>query len=193
MSGSDTQWPRFEVFQQDRPGRPHENAGSVHAPDAEMALQNARDVFARRPECHSLWVVPAAAILSKTAEELESDPSWQEAGDDAGAQAETYYVFQKTSQRRSMTFVSHVGEVEARSPAQALQKALATFNEKPAVVWWVCPARAITRSKEEDVASMFAPADDKTFRLPKEYRTVLTMQKLRRSDGAGEESDDDEA
>jgi hypothetical protein len=41
---------RFEVFQQERPGRPHRNIGSVHAPDVEMALLNARDVFARRPE-----------------------------------------------------------------------------------------------------------------------------------------------
>ena len=191
MTQSDTQWPRFEVFQQDRPGKPHQNTGSVHAPDAEMALQNARDVFARRPEVHSLWVAPADAILSKTAEELENDTSWQDGEVDPEAPAETYYVFQKTSQRRSMTYVTHVGEVEAQSPAQALQKALATFNEKPAVVWWVCPAQAIYRSQAEDVASMFAPADDKTFRLPNEYRTVLTMQKIRRSDDAGEESDDE--
>lgn len=191
MSRSDTQWPRFEVFQQDRPGRPHQNTGSVHAADAEMALQNARDVFVRRPECHSLWVAPADSILSKTAEELENDASWQEEEVDPGAPAETYYVFQKTSQRQSMTYVSHVGEVEARSPAQALQKALATFSQKPAIVWWVCPARAVSRSQEEDIESMFAPAEDKTFRLPKEYRTVSAMKQIRQT-GEGDEGADDE-
>ena len=192
MSQPDTQWPRFEVFQQERPGKPHQNTGSVHAPDAEMALQNARDVFARRPECHSLWVAPADAILSKTAEELENDTSWQDGEVDPEAPAETYYVFQKTSQRRSMTYVVHTGEVEAQSPAQALQKALATFNQKPAIVWWVCPAPAIYRSQADDVASMFAPADDKTFRLPQEYRTLTAMKQIRQS-GEGDEEGDDES
>ena len=69
----DSQWPRYEVFQQDREGRPHRNVGSVHAPDPEMAMQNARDVFVRRPACLSLWVVPAGAIFSKTAQELREE------------------------------------------------------------------------------------------------------------------------
>jgi ring-1,2-phenylacetyl-CoA epoxidase subunit PaaB len=55
----------YEVFKQEREGAPFRNVGSVHAPDAEMALMNARDVFARRPACHSLWVVPDAAILRR--------------------------------------------------------------------------------------------------------------------------------
>jgi ring-1,2-phenylacetyl-CoA epoxidase subunit PaaB len=67
---SDTQWPRYEVFEQERPGQPHRNAGAVHAPDPEIALQNARDVFVRRPDSHSLWVAPADQILSRTAEEV---------------------------------------------------------------------------------------------------------------------------
>jgi ring-1,2-phenylacetyl-CoA epoxidase subunit PaaB len=45
-------------------GAPHEHAGSVHATDAEHALQNARDVYARRGEAVSLWVVPAEAIVA---------------------------------------------------------------------------------------------------------------------------------
>ena len=45
---TDTQWPLYEVFEQERPGQPHRNAGAVHAPDPELALQNARDVFVRR-------------------------------------------------------------------------------------------------------------------------------------------------
>ncbi len=60
----------YEVFKQDRPDGPFRNVGSVHAPDAELALVNARDVFARRPSCVALWVVPDDAILRRTAEEL---------------------------------------------------------------------------------------------------------------------------
>ena len=62
----DGQWPVWEVFTQSEEGAPHEHAGSVHATDAEHALQNARDVYARRGEVISLWVVPSAAITAST-------------------------------------------------------------------------------------------------------------------------------
>src|SRR5215510_1998522 len=94
---TDTQWPRFIVFQQAKAGEPHQYAGSVHAPDAEMALMNARDVFVRRPACVSLWIVPAAMIFSKTAEELAPNPDaldgiQEEAGDN---HSETFCIFEK--------------------------------------------------------------------------------------------------
>ena len=56
---AETQWPLWEVFTQEDGGAPHEHAGSVHAPDAEMALQNARDVYGRRGSVVSMWVVPS--------------------------------------------------------------------------------------------------------------------------------------
>ena len=40
--------PLWEVFVQKKPGVPFEHAGSVHAADKELALQNARDVYSRR-------------------------------------------------------------------------------------------------------------------------------------------------
>jgi len=52
----------WEVFIQSETGAPHEHAGSVHAADAELALQNARDVYARRGKAVSIWVVPSSAI-----------------------------------------------------------------------------------------------------------------------------------
>jgi len=63
--GSD-QWPLWEVFTQAKDGAPHEHAGSVHAPDPEIALQNARDVYSRRGEAVSVWVVPSAAIVASS-------------------------------------------------------------------------------------------------------------------------------
>ena len=59
-----TEWPLWEVFVQLAFGKPHEHAGSVHAPDAEMALQNARDVYARREIPKSIWVVPTESITA---------------------------------------------------------------------------------------------------------------------------------
>lgn len=62
----DTQWPLWEVFTQPRNGKPHEHAGSLHAPDAEIALQNARDVYSRRKEATNIWVVPSEQITAST-------------------------------------------------------------------------------------------------------------------------------
>ena len=58
----DTQWETYEVFHQSKRGEPHEHVGSVHAPDPAMALQLARDQFARRLKCTSLWVVRSADV-----------------------------------------------------------------------------------------------------------------------------------
>jgi ring-1,2-phenylacetyl-CoA epoxidase subunit PaaB len=63
------EWPLWEVFTQPGAGKPHEHAGSVHAPDAEMALQNARDVYTRRGEAVSIWVVPSAAVTASSPSE----------------------------------------------------------------------------------------------------------------------------
>jgi len=58
------QWPLWEVFIRSKSGLDHRHAGSVHAADAEMALENARDVYTRRQEGVSIWVVPSAAITA---------------------------------------------------------------------------------------------------------------------------------
>jgi ring-1,2-phenylacetyl-CoA epoxidase subunit PaaB len=63
-NSNDTQWTLWEVFTQKKTGAPHEHAGSVRASDAEMALTNARDVYSRRNEAVSIWVVPAELIVA---------------------------------------------------------------------------------------------------------------------------------
>jgi ring-1,2-phenylacetyl-CoA epoxidase subunit PaaB len=55
-------WPLWEVFVRSRAGLAHKHAGSLHAPDAEMAISNARDVYTRRNEGVSLWVVESKHI-----------------------------------------------------------------------------------------------------------------------------------
>ena len=62
------QIPLWEVFIRPRNGLAHKHCGSVHAADEEMALQAARDVYTRRGEGVSIWVVPSSAIVA-------SDPS----------------------------------------------------------------------------------------------------------------------
>ena len=164
-------WPRFEVFKQEREGQPHRNVGSVHAPDAELALLSARDVFARRPACYSLWVVPAAAITT-LAEASHSIPD---------GPLQLYVVCAKQSNRQSMTYVDYMGCVEALSPAEALQLAVTTFGGDEGAVWWVFPEAAVTASQPEDALD-YAAAIGKLFRLPNQYHTVVTMRQMRRGE-----------
>ena len=56
--------PLWEVFIRARNGLAHKHVGSIHAADAEMALQAARDTFTRRGEGLSIWVVPSNAITA---------------------------------------------------------------------------------------------------------------------------------
>ncbi|MFC3230525.1 1,2-phenylacetyl-CoA epoxidase subunit PaaB [Marinibaculum pumilum] len=58
------EWPLFEVFIRSRNGLSHKHVGSLHAADAEMAVENARDVYTRRGEGVSIWVVPSASITA---------------------------------------------------------------------------------------------------------------------------------
>ena len=56
--------PLWEVFIRSRNGLAHKHCGSLHASDATMALQAARDIFTRRGEGLSIWVVPSNAITA---------------------------------------------------------------------------------------------------------------------------------
>lgn len=76
--GADT-WPLFEVFVRARRGLSHTHVGSLHAADANMALLNARDVYTRRQEGVSLWVVKSAAIQASSPD--TKDAFFDPAGD----------------------------------------------------------------------------------------------------------------
>nr|WP_294848113.1 1,2-phenylacetyl-CoA epoxidase subunit PaaB [uncultured Sphingomonas sp.] len=77
MSGHD--WPLWEVFVRARGGLSHRHAGSVHAPDAQMALNHARDTYTRRMEGVSLWVVKSTDIIAS--DPAESGPIFEPAED----------------------------------------------------------------------------------------------------------------
>ena len=64
-------WPLWEVFVRSKAGLSHKHSGSLHAPDAEMAIKNARDVYTRRSEGISIWLVPSEFITASSPEESE--------------------------------------------------------------------------------------------------------------------------
>jgi ring-1,2-phenylacetyl-CoA epoxidase subunit PaaB len=87
--------PLWEVFIRSRNGLAHRHVGSVHATDAAMALQAARDVYTRRGEGLSVWVVPSTAIVASdpaekdmlfepTASKIYRHPTFYEVPDDVG-------------------------------------------------------------------------------------------------------------
>jgi ring-1,2-phenylacetyl-CoA epoxidase subunit PaaB len=59
-----SEWPLWEVFVRSKHGLSHKHVGSVHAADSRMAIEAARDVYTRRMEGVSLWVVPSAQIVA---------------------------------------------------------------------------------------------------------------------------------
>lgn len=64
-----TNWPLWEVFIRSKQGLDHKHAGSLHAADALMAIENARDVYTRRMEGVSIWVVESKHITASNPEE----------------------------------------------------------------------------------------------------------------------------
>ncbi len=76
-TAKDRTWPLWEVFVRSKRGLSHVHAGSLHAPDGEMALRNARDLYTRRQEGVSLWVVRSSDIVATSPQERDSffDPS----------------------------------------------------------------------------------------------------------------------
>jgi ring-1,2-phenylacetyl-CoA epoxidase subunit PaaB len=70
-------WPLWEVFIRSKNGLHHKHVGSLHAADAEMAIENARDVYTRRNEGISIWVVESEHITASSPNQNEAffDPA----------------------------------------------------------------------------------------------------------------------
>jgi ring-1,2-phenylacetyl-CoA epoxidase subunit PaaB len=82
-------WPMWEVFVRARRGISHVHIGSLHAPDPETALENARDVYTRRGEGTSIWVVPSTEVH---AFEPEAAADYVEANEKVYRLATTYDI-----------------------------------------------------------------------------------------------------
>jgi ring-1,2-phenylacetyl-CoA epoxidase subunit PaaB len=64
-------WPLWEIFIRSKQGLDHKHVGSLHATDAAMAIENARDVYTRRQEGISIWVVESKYIHASNPDEAE--------------------------------------------------------------------------------------------------------------------------
>lgn len=67
-----TDWPLWEIFIRSKQGLDHKHVGSLHAADAAMAIENARDVYTRRMEGVSIWAVESRHIHASNPREADS-------------------------------------------------------------------------------------------------------------------------
>lgn len=71
------EWPLWEIFIRNKQGLDHKHVGSLHAADAAMAIENARDVYTRRMEGVSIWAVETKYIHASNPDDAEAlyDPA----------------------------------------------------------------------------------------------------------------------
>ena len=65
------EWPLWEVFIRSQHGLAHRHVGSLHAADADMAINNARDVYTRRNEGVSIWIIRSEDIVASSPDDKE--------------------------------------------------------------------------------------------------------------------------
>jgi ring-1,2-phenylacetyl-CoA epoxidase subunit PaaB len=86
----------FAVFRQESKNDTHLHVGDVHAPDAEMALVLAKEQFARRDPCVSLWVVPYTAIEATSHQDADMfDPAIDKSYRFGGSYREQQRVYRR--------------------------------------------------------------------------------------------------
>jgi ring-1,2-phenylacetyl-CoA epoxidase subunit PaaB len=73
------EWPLWEVFVRGKRGLNHVHVGSLHAADGEMAVRHARDLYTRRNEGVSIWVVRSQEVVASSPD--EKDPFFAPSGD----------------------------------------------------------------------------------------------------------------
>jgi ring-1,2-phenylacetyl-CoA epoxidase subunit PaaB len=64
--------PLWEVFVRPGRGTNHVHVGSLHATDSTLALQNARDLYTRRGEGVSIWVVLSSNVVASSPDEKDA-------------------------------------------------------------------------------------------------------------------------
>lgn len=70
--GAEEAWPLWEIFIRSKQGLDHKHVGSLHASDAQMAIENARDVYTRRQEGVSIWAVESKYVHASNPDDAES-------------------------------------------------------------------------------------------------------------------------
>jgi ring-1,2-phenylacetyl-CoA epoxidase subunit PaaB len=173
------QWPVYQVFERPAIGRPMRAGGSVHAVDAETALQNAWAVYGRRPTAVGLWVVPRHLVLTKTREELNGF-SLSLTAPANGEQ--DYCVFRRFG---SKLVYEEAAPVRAANAQQAMIHAFGQVED--CFACWVFPQSEIISSESAGTECSYAPQRHKWFRDHKSFPVNAMLRDVEAH--SGESSD----
>lgn len=163
-------WPLWEVFIRSKLS--HVHAGSLHATDAEMAMVNARDVYTRRMEGVSIWVIPSAAIytLHFTDEESNEEPELihehpsftTDNTKQEKEHSDQWEIFIRT--KRGLSH-KHIGSTQSSTPKEALQKTKELYSQTMDIsTVWLAQSDQIKASQPAESEAFYDPAKDKLFR-----------------------------
>jgi len=174
---TDSQGPVWQVFERPAHGHPVRAAGSVHAVDAETALQNAWAVYGRRPTAVALWVVPRSLVVTKNKDDFGSIVP---AHGNGGGTEQRYCVFCRCGTKIAYEEAS---SVHATSPEQGLARAIeqqagAQQADDICHAIWVFPAAVIISSESPTAECSFSPQPHKWFRDHKSFPTGALMREI---------------
>ncbi len=65
------QFQSFEVFQQMKSGGHFTHVGSIHAPDPQIALTFAKEIYGRRGSTHGMWVIQTDNIHALNTDDID--------------------------------------------------------------------------------------------------------------------------
>jgi ring-1,2-phenylacetyl-CoA epoxidase subunit PaaB len=165
------QWPVYQVFERLAPDKPMRASGSVHAVDAETALENAWAVYGRRPNGVSFCVVPRSEIVTKPREEFaQIAPSSQGAADSR----QTFCVFRRKGEK---LLYEQGRSVVAANAGEAMTLAVSEAGDCFAI--WVFPAASMTSSASVSADCPNTSQPHKWFRDHKSFPVFAMLREIR--------------
>jgi ring-1,2-phenylacetyl-CoA epoxidase subunit PaaB len=174
----------FEVFVQQKEGKPYQHEGIVHAPNEDMAFLFAKEQFSRRYTCTGLWVVATENVrVSEMTENTTSVYDQLSGTPSIEGELEKFEVFHLVKRGKQHV---HVGPIDARSYDEALYKAKEVYQtEKPVFNVWIIRSKDILFSHEEDKV-IWETLSDKQFRDAIAYKALDKIKRFKEEQAAKE-------
>jgi ring-1,2-phenylacetyl-CoA epoxidase subunit PaaB len=170
------EWPLWEVFIRSRQGLNHKHVGSLHAVDFDMAIENARDVYTRRMEGVSIWVIESNKL--NASEPKDNDVLFESSHDkiykhptfSSLPEELNHTLWEVFIQSKQGLNFKHVGSLHAEDVDMAIETAREGYTRSmEGVSIWVVQSNEIHANEPNEQDALFEPANDKTYRHPTFY------------------------
>lgn len=175
------QFETYQAFIQTKEGKPFEHAGTVHAPNEEMAFLFAKEQFSRRGTfCHALCVVKTELILVSEFTDNGQDVYDTFKGSYSGDTSVSFEVFHLLKRGKQHKYI---GSVEAKDPEDALLASKETYpRDKPVFNVWIAKSEDILMSDEED-SDIWNTLKEKKYRDAIDYKAADKIKAFKAEQG----------